>query len=132
MVALPMNARWTQPSTPDRRASGRMMSVAGTARCGSCTLHLFARVAPPDGRHGDQRLTFMPRCLEGPNRVTDGRWDVYVVADSDTRWKWGAALARRLVPVRRPRPRLCCKAATPSDRQLRWRDAGLAGSGSDR
>lgn len=30
--------------------------------------------------------------------TTAGRCDICVIADSDTRWKWGAALARRLVP----------------------------------
>jgi hypothetical protein len=46
--------------------------------------------------------------------------DVYVVADSDTRWKWGAALARRLTPGSDVRVHtvLVEGRSTPSDRQL--------------
>jgi hypothetical protein len=46
--------------------------------------------------------------------------DVYVVADSDTRWKWGAALARRLTPGTDVRVHtvLVEGRSTPNDRQL--------------
>ena len=51
----------------------------------------------------------------------DVPWDVHVVADSDTRWKWGATLARRLVPDEQVRVHgsLLHGAATPNERQLR-------------
>jgi hypothetical protein len=46
--------------------------------------------------------------------------DIYVVADSDTRWKWGAALARRLAPEAdvRVHTALVEGRSTPNDRQL--------------
>lgn len=46
--------------------------------------------------------------------------NVYVIADSDTRWKWGAALARRLAPGADVRVHtvLVQGRSTPSDRQL--------------
>ena len=53
------------------------------------------------------------------------RWDIHVVADSDSRWKWGAALARRLVPDVdvQIQATLLHGRSTPNDRQLR--DIGL-------
>lgn len=47
----------------------------------------------------------------GPLRVT-------VIADSDTRWKWGALTARRLDPDARLDARLLRGRATPTPRQL--------------
>lgn len=54
------------------------------------------------------------------------RWDIHVVADSDSRWKWGAALARRLVPDVdvHIQATLLHGRSTPNDRQLR--DIGIA------
>jgi hypothetical protein len=52
-------------------------------------------------------------------------WTVHVIADSDTRWKWGAALAHRLSPD--PvvvRGHLLEGRATPTDQQLA--DVGAA------
>ena len=48
------------------------------------------------------------------------RWEIHVVADSDSRWKWGAALARRLVPDVdvRIETTLLHGRSTPNDRQL--------------
>ena len=56
--------------------------------------------------------------------VRGGPGDVHVVADSDTRWKWGAAVAHRLQdgPVR-VHAHLLEGRATPSPRQLA--DVGL-------
>jgi len=46
-------------------------------------------------------------------------WTVHVVADSDTRWKWGAALADRLSPVPPSiHGHLLQGRATPNDQQL--------------
>jgi hypothetical protein len=48
------------------------------------------------------------------------KYDVCVIADSDTRWKWGAALVRRLTPGADVRVHtvLLQGRSTPSDRQL--------------
>ena len=53
-------------------------------------------------------------------------WDIHIVADSDSRWKWGAALARRLIPDAdvHLHATLLEGRSTPNDRQLR--DVGLA------
>jgi hypothetical protein len=59
----------------------------------------------------------------------DAAWDVHVIADSDTRWKWGATLAQRLLPEGpvRVHATLLRGASTPSDRQVRdvgvWADS---------
>ena len=53
----------------------------------------------------------MPERKSGPLRVT-------VVADSDTRWKWGALTARRIDPEARLDARLLRGRATPTARQL--------------
>ncbi len=47
-------------------------------------------------------------------------WDVEVIADSDSRWKWGATLARRLAPQGpvRVHATLLRGASCPSERQL--------------
>lgn len=45
--------------------------------------------------------------------------DVEVVADSDSRWKWGGTLAHRLVPQARAHATLLLGRSCPSDRQLR-------------
>ena len=47
-------------------------------------------------------------------------WDVHVVADSDTRWKWGAALAHQLTGdgTSRVHGHLLDGRAAPTDRQL--------------
>lgn len=44
--------------------------------------------------------------------------DVAIVADSDTRWKWGAALAERLEPAARVHATLLLGRSTPTERQL--------------
>ncbi|WNI17401.1 DUF6716 putative glycosyltransferase [Actinacidiphila sp. ITFR-21] len=49
--------------------------------------------------------------MPGPLRVT-------VIADSDTRWKWGALTARRIDPDARLDARLLRGRATPTPRQL--------------
>jgi hypothetical protein len=50
--------------------------------------------------------------------MTD-RWTVHVVADSDTRWKWGAAVADKLSPVPPSiHGHLLQGRATPNDQQL--------------
>ncbi|OKK20887.1 hypothetical protein AMK16_10815 [Streptomyces sp. CB00455] len=46
------------------------------------------------------------------------RKSVAVLADSDTRWKWGALTARRLVPDHQPAGYLLRGRATPTARQL--------------
>ncbi|SFE82851.1 hypothetical protein SAMN05216251_105352 [Actinacidiphila alni] len=53
----------------------------------------------------------MPKRNPGPLRVT-------VIADSDTRWKWGALTARRIDPDARLDARLLRGRATPTPRQL--------------
>lgn len=53
----------------------------------------------------------MPKRQPGPLRVT-------VIADSDTRWKWGALTARRIDPDARLDARLLRGRATPTPRQL--------------
>ncbi|MDX3238034.1 hypothetical protein PV392_20590 [Streptomyces sp. ME03-5709C] len=53
----------------------------------------------------------MPARTAGPTRVT-------VLADSDTRWKWGALTARRIAPEARLDARLLRGRATPTERQL--------------
>ncbi|MBM9504648.1 DUF6716 putative glycosyltransferase [Actinacidiphila acididurans] len=53
----------------------------------------------------------MPKRKPGPLRVT-------VIADSDTRWKWGALTARRIDPDARLDARLLRGRATPTPRQL--------------
>ncbi|WP_373313103.1 DUF6716 putative glycosyltransferase [Streptomyces morookaense] len=53
----------------------------------------------------------MPTRTESPPRVA-------VLADSDTRWKWGALTAHRLVPGARPDGFLLRGRATPTVRQL--------------
>lgn len=53
----------------------------------------------------------MPNRKPGPLRVT-------VIADSDTRWKWGALTARRIDPEARLDARLLRGRATPTPRQL--------------
>lgn len=53
----------------------------------------------------------VPKRKPGPLRVT-------VIADSDTRWKWGALTARRLDPDARLDARLLRGRATPTPRQL--------------
>ncbi|MFI0940570.1 DUF6716 putative glycosyltransferase [Streptomyces sp. NPDC021020] len=53
----------------------------------------------------------MPTRTSGPLRVT-------VIADSDTRWKWGALVARRIDPDARLDARLLRGRATPTPRQL--------------
>jgi hypothetical protein len=53
----------------------------------------------------------VPKRKSGPLRVT-------VVADSDTRWKWGALTARRIDPEARLDARLLRGRATPTPRQL--------------
>lgn len=53
----------------------------------------------------------MPDSNTGPLRIT-------VVADSDTRWKWGALVARRIDPAARLDARLLRGRATPTARQL--------------
>jgi hypothetical protein len=53
----------------------------------------------------------VPERKSGPLRVT-------VIADSDTRWKWGALTARRLDPEARLDARLLRGRATPTARQL--------------
>lgn len=57
---------------------------------------------------------------------TRSGWDVEVLADSDTRWKWGAHMARRLTTGARPRLHgtLLLGRSTPTSRQLR--DVGVA------
>ena len=52
-------------------------------------------------------------------------WDIHVVADSDTRWKWGASLAHQLTGdgTSRVHGHLVDGRAAPNDRQLR--DVGL-------
>jgi hypothetical protein len=55
---------------------------------------------------------------QGPPRVT-------VLADSDTRWKWGALTAMRLVPDGELTGRVLRGRATPTERQLA--DAGVPG-----
>ena len=50
---------------------------------------------------------------------TGGAWTIHVIADSDTRWKWGASVADRLGPVpARIHGHLLEGRATPSDQQL--------------
>ena len=48
-------------------------------------------------------------------------WDIEVIADSDSRWKWGASLARRLAPTddARVHATLLLGRSCPSDQQLR-------------
>jgi hypothetical protein len=53
----------------------------------------------------------VPERKSGPLRVT-------VIADSDTRWKWGALIARRIDPGARVDARLLRGRATPTPRQL--------------
>ncbi|WP_435172686.1 DUF6716 putative glycosyltransferase [Actinacidiphila sp. bgisy145] len=53
----------------------------------------------------------MPERTSGPLRVT-------VIADSDTRWKWGALTARRIAPDARIDARFLRGRATPTQRQL--------------
>ncbi|WP_329175356.1 DUF6716 putative glycosyltransferase [Streptomyces sp. NBC_01477] len=53
----------------------------------------------------------MPERTPGPLRIT-------VIADSDTRWKWGALTARRIDPDARLDARLLRGRATPTPRQL--------------
>jgi hypothetical protein len=53
----------------------------------------------------------VPKRKPGPLRVT-------VIADSDTRWKWGALTARRIDPDARLDARLLRGRATPTARQL--------------
>jgi hypothetical protein len=53
----------------------------------------------------------VPTRKPGPPRVT-------VIADSDTRWKWGALTARRIDPEARLDARLLRGRATPTARQL--------------
>lgn len=53
----------------------------------------------------------MPERTSEPLRVT-------VIADSDTRWKWGALTARRIDPEARLDARLLRGRATPTPRQL--------------
>lgn len=53
----------------------------------------------------------MPASTADPIRVT-------VLADSDTRWKWGALTARRIAPHARLDARLLRGRATPTERQL--------------
>ncbi|WUD73565.1 hypothetical protein OG937_18690 [Streptomyces sp. NBC_00510] len=53
----------------------------------------------------------MPASTADPIRVT-------VLADSDTRWKWGALTARRIAPEARLDARLLRGRATPTERQL--------------
>ncbi|WP_459183604.1 DUF6716 putative glycosyltransferase [Streptomyces sp.] len=53
----------------------------------------------------------MPESTVGPLRVI-------VLADSDTRWKWGALTARRIAPGARLDGRLLRGRATPTARQL--------------
>ena len=53
----------------------------------------------------------VPERTSGPLRVT-------VIADSDTRWKWGALTARRIDPEARLDARLLRGRATPTARQL--------------
>jgi hypothetical protein len=53
----------------------------------------------------------VPKRKPGPLRVT-------VIADSDTRWKWGALTARRIDPDCRLDARLLRGRATPTPRQL--------------
>ncbi len=52
--------------------------------------------------------------------TVSGTWNVHVVADSDTRWKWGAALARRLAPDAEPhlRATFLRGRSAPTERQL--------------
>jgi hypothetical protein len=52
--------------------------------------------------------------------VEVGPWDVEVVADSDTRWKWGATVARRITPdpSARVHATLLSGRSAPSARQL--------------
>jgi hypothetical protein len=46
-------------------------------------------------------------------------WSIHVVADSDTRWKWGASVANKLSPTApRVHGHLLEGRATPSDQQL--------------
>jgi hypothetical protein len=44
--------------------------------------------------------------------------DVVVVADSDTRWKWGAALVGRIAPTARVHATLLLGRSAPTERQL--------------
>lgn len=53
----------------------------------------------------------MPKRKTSPIRIT-------VIADSDTRWKWGALTARRIDPDARLDARLLRGRATPTPRQL--------------
>ncbi|MFD3678346.1 DUF6716 putative glycosyltransferase [Streptomyces sp. NPDC058613] len=59
--------------------------------------------------------------------MPESKLRVAVLADSDTRWKWGALTARRLVPDHQLTGYLLRGRATPTDRQL-----GEVGVGADR
>ena len=51
---------------------------------------------------------------------TPGPLRVAVLADSDTRWKWGALTARRIAPGARPRRTASCCAAGPPRPPVSW------------
>lgn len=53
-------------------------------------------------------------------RSSPSVWNVHVIADSDTRWKWGAAVSRRLVPGADVRVHavLLQGRSVPNDRQI--------------
>ncbi|MGW7103483.1 DUF6716 putative glycosyltransferase [Streptomyces sp. NPDC054838] len=63
--------------------------------------------------------------------ATSNRGDlrIAVLADSDTRWKWGALTARRLAPDHRPTGFLLRGRATPTARQLGEVGIGAAPDG---
>ncbi|MCY0956240.1 DUF6716 putative glycosyltransferase [Streptomyces sp. H27-H5] len=65
-----------------------------------------------------------------PASSSRGDRRIAVLADSDTRWKWGALTARRLAPDRLPTGYLLRGRATPTARQLG--EVGVeAGTGTD-
>lgn len=77
--------------------------------------------------HGDRRCNRVLPCRDCGGAVSSVAdvWDVEVVADSDTRWKWGAMLAPVLAPGTPPRVHatLLLGRSSPTPRQLR--DVGL-------
>jgi hypothetical protein len=55
-----------------------------------------------------------------PRRAGGDTWNIHVVADSDTRWKWGASIADAMAGERRAlvHGHLLQGRATPTDRQI--------------
>jgi hypothetical protein len=66
----------------------------------------------------DTSSKWIPTVFDVPASNRPDPLRVTVLADSDTRWKWGALTARRIAPEARLDARLLRGRATPTERQL--------------